>query len=125
MKVLKLFAVIVLLSSSESKALHGDSRVICRDGKAYVEAVTWYTGCRYPASPYFRTLSLAGHSPMQGKISIEMDYESRGGRPGCDNPRGMPHFFKLGLPVDKGVWEIEILGQGTRVLNFQPSCSVR
>lgn len=121
MKILKIVGLTMILSAGIAKA---KPAVICQDGKAYIRDVTWDTGCVYPSTPFFKLLSLESDSPEKGKISIEMDYTFPKKNPNCDNPRGMPHYFNLVLPVDQGSWEIEIAGEGKTLLNFYPTCRI-
>lgn len=125
MKCPRILGPVMILASVTAKANLGGPAVICHLGKAYVQDVTWDTGCVYPATPFFKSLFLNGDSPEKGKIDIEMGYTFRTKNPHCDNPRGMPHFFSLPLLVDKGTWQIEIAGQVKALLTFEPSCHVQ
>lgn len=125
MKYSKIMGLMLILTSVQTKAERSKPTVICHQGRAFVHAVTWDTGCTFPDTAFFKFLSLESDSAEGGKIEIQIGYTFGAKNPHCDNPRGMPHFFNLPLPVETGTWEIELVGQGKTLLTFAPNCNVQ
>jgi len=120
-KIWSLCGAMVLISSMASGFMK--PTVVCNEaGKAFVQTVSWDTGCRTPLMPYYDTLLLSAETAESGRIEVELGYEGGWRNPHCQNPRGRPYNFYLPLPVKQGQWEIHIDDVYRGVLSFNPEC---
>ena len=109
----------------------------CKDGTPFIQVSGNTTRCYQPGQAYISkyevleinysyTEDILGRMRVtgaEGKIQVEAN--DLGYRYNCDNPRGMPYFKSVELPIIPGSWTVIIHDKEYKLVKGYKTCSVQ
>ncbi|MBT4793433.1 MAG: hypothetical protein HON90_17810 [Halobacteriovoraceae bacterium] len=124
------------LSIRPSHFHFGGTSLYCKEGKAFIQVSGNTTGCYQPGPAYiskYEVLEIINNyeEDILGRIFrtgvngiIAITAIDLGHRYRCDNPRGVPYYKSVQIPLMVGLWEVQTSNKKYRTTIGRNTCEI-